>query len=71
MNIKKILTFENSFSDVNEIQEFMNTFFPSWTWSAKLRAFDCGPDQLAHEVRLDYFAEFAKKEELCPKQAST
>ena len=49
----------------------MNTFFPCWTWSAKLRAFDCGPDQLAHEMRLDNFAAIAVKENLCPEKAST
>ena len=49
-------------------QEFMDTFFPDWTWNAKFRAFDCGPDQLAHEMRLDNFAAIAVKEKLCPDE---
>ena len=51
-------------------QKLMDTFIPAWTWNAKLRAFDCGPDQLAHEVRLDHFAAFAVKEKLCPEKVS-
>ena len=47
----------------------MDTFFPDWTWNAKFRAFDCGPDQLAHELRLDHFAAIAVKENLCPDEA--
>ena len=69
------MAFENSFSDINEhrecvTQEFMYTFFPCWTWDALLRAFDCGPDQLAHDVRLNNFAAIAVQEKLCPKKAS-